>query len=95
MLQNQLDTFEFRRKHCEDLGYKSKFYGTHQACPHSGWTGKGHVGSQVLEQKMIFSKKYKDQNDRIGKIYRFTRPLVERKKLVAVAKVVRMPGKYT
>ena len=28
-----------------DLGYTSKKYGTNRPCPHSGWTWKGHVGS--------------------------------------------------
>ena len=28
-----------------DFVYKSRFCGTHQACPHSGWTWKLHMGS--------------------------------------------------
>ena len=42
----KMDTFRFRGKHWGDLGYRSKFYGTHQPCPHSGWTWKGHMGSK-------------------------------------------------
>ena len=41
----KMNTFRFRGKPWGDLGYKSNFYGTHQPCPHSGWTWKGHVGS--------------------------------------------------
>ena len=42
----KMDTVRFRGKHWGDLGYRSKFYGTHQPCPHSGWTWEGHVGSR-------------------------------------------------
>ena len=42
----KMDTFRFRGKHWEDLGYRSEFYGTHQPCPHSGWAWKGHVGAK-------------------------------------------------
>ena len=42
----KMDTFQFRGKRWRDLGYKSKFYGTNQHRPHSGWTWKGHVGSK-------------------------------------------------
>ena len=45
-----MDTFRFRGQHQGDLGYKSRFYGTHQACPHSGWTWKGHLGSDTSEK---------------------------------------------
>ena len=83
----KMDMFRFRGNHCGNSGYESKLYGTHEPCPHSGWTWKGHVGSNKIKQslnKMInptfqqglgregnFLKKYKDQNDRIGKVYQF------------------------
>ena len=38
-----MDTFRFSGEYWEDLGYKSKCYGTHRPCPHSGWTWKGHM----------------------------------------------------
>ena len=70
----------FRGKHWGDLGYRSKKYGTHQPCPHSSWTWKGHMGSnktcrQVLGRNIYFANNYKDQQDRIGKICRFTTSL--------------------
>ena len=45
----KMDTFRFRGKHWGDLGYRSEFYGTHQPCPHSGWTWKGHMGSKKVK----------------------------------------------
>ena len=47
-----MDTFRFRGKHWGDLGYRSKCYGTHQPCPHSGWTWKGHVGPKKIIKQM-------------------------------------------
>ena len=41
----EMHTFRLRGKHWGDLGYTLKLYGTQQPCPHSGWTWKGHVGS--------------------------------------------------
>ena len=40
-------TFRFRGKQLGDLGYKSKSYGTHEACPHSRWTWQRHIGSKI------------------------------------------------
>ena len=42
---SKMDTFRFRLKRWGDLGYKSKFNGTHQAVPHSHLTWKRDVGS--------------------------------------------------
>ena len=79
--RTKMDTFRFGRKHWGDVGYKSKSYGTHQHCPHSGWTWKGHVGSNKssTNPKIQFPSKFcpiffclkkcKDQNDRSGNIY--------------------------
>ena len=82
----KMDTFRLTGKHGGDLGYKSKSYGTHQSCPHSGWTWKAHVGSnkafrnhRQIEKVKHSSKLWdeifsfaqnKKRNDRIGKIYR-------------------------
>ena len=41
-----MDTFRFRERNWRDLGYKSKFDGTHQPCPHSGCPWKVHVQSK-------------------------------------------------
>ena len=87
----KITTFRLRGKPCGDSKYESKCYGTHQACPHSGLTWKGHVGftfsqkslnemkhptsQQVLGGHSYFSKKYKDQNDNIGKMYPLKRSL--------------------
>ena len=88
----KMDTFRLRGKNWRDSGYRSKFYGTHQRCSHSGWIWKGHVGSknsenhkksknpasqQVWRRKIICLRKCKDQDDRIGKIYRFQTSLYQ------------------
>ena len=44
-------------RHSGDLGYKSKFYCTHQPCPHSGWTWKEHVGSKNKTNRIAKSTK--------------------------------------
>ena len=46
-----MEKFRFKGKHSGALGYKSKFHGTHQPCPHSGWTWKGHRGSNKSENR--------------------------------------------
>ena len=76
--------FRFRMELSGNLGYKSKLYGTHPPCPQ--WLDlEGARGidqsNKITEQiqnpskfgttNYVFSKKCKDQNDRIGKIYRF------------------------
>ena len=66
-------------KRSGDLGYKSNFYGTHQSCPPSAWTWKGHVGSKSLKtiknthpgklgRKTKWFEKYRDRNDGIFNI---------------------------
>ena len=52
----------------EDLGYSSKVHGTHQACPHSGWTWKEHMGSTKIKkswnnQKNQHPSKFRGQNE--------------------------------
>ena len=74
-----------------ELRVQIKTVGTRQPCPHTGWTWKGHVGSQKSkinirksknqhpskfgDEKKISPNKIKVQNDRIGKIYRFKKSL--------------------
>ena len=82
----KMDTFRLRGKHWGDLVYRSKFHGTHQPCPHTGWTWTGHMGSNKSKKtlkhrksnipasfgyELFFCVKSKDQNNRNGKIYRF------------------------
>ena len=80
----KLDTSWFRGRHWGDLGYRSKFMvpanlvhvvlgparGTWDRHNHRIFENQKHP-SKFGDEEWIFSKKYKDQNDRIGKIYQF------------------------
>ena len=48
----KMDTLRFREKHWGYSGYRSKFYSTHQSCPHSAWTWKGQVESKKWENTL-------------------------------------------
>ena len=47
----KIDTFRFKGKHCGNLKYKWKLYGTQQPCPHSDWTWKRRTESKNIENQ--------------------------------------------
>ena len=58
--------FDFGGKHWGKLQYTSTFYGTRQACPHRGWTWKGHVGSKINTKKHHWKIKANQYPNKFG-----------------------------